>query len=177
MSRFTLNIILALTWTMFNGHFTWGNLFLGFVLGYLILSISPPMLGTSPYFRGKEFSIRFPAALRRTVRLLQFALFFLKELFLSNINLAIDVLTRKDRMKPRIIGVQLDVTADGQITILANLISLTPGTLSLDVSTDKRTLYIHFLYADDRERAVRGIKNGMERWIKELFPEGKELEK
>jgi multicomponent Na+:H+ antiporter subunit E len=176
MSRFTLNVILALIWAIFNGHMTWGNLFLGFLLGYLILYAARSVAGTSPYFRGREFSIRLAAALRKTVTLVQFAFFFLRELFVSNINLAIDVLTRKDRMKPRIIGVRLDVTADGQITALANLISLTPGTLSLDVSTDKKTLYIHFLYAEDRERAVRGIKNGMERWIKEIFPEGKELE-
>jgi len=72
-------------------------------------------------------------------------------------------------MKPGIIGVPLDVTSDGEITMLANLITLTPGTLSLDVSADKKVLYVYSMYITNREDFIKGIKNGFEKRIIELY--------
>jgi multicomponent Na+:H+ antiporter subunit E len=61
-------------------------------------------------------------------------------------------------MSPGVIAMPLDAQTDGEITIVANLISLTPGTLSLDVSSDKKVLYIHVMYLDDRDAVIRSIK-------------------
>jgi multicomponent Na+:H+ antiporter subunit E len=66
-------------------------------------------------------------------------------------------------MTPGIVSVPLDVTTDLEITILANVISLTPGTLSLDVSDDRKVLYVHSMYIKDREDFIRSIKNGFEK--------------
>jgi multicomponent Na+:H+ antiporter subunit E len=68
-------------------------------------------------------------------------------------------------MRPGVIAIPLDAQTDIEITVLANLISLTPGTLSLDVSADRQTLYIHTMYLDDPEAARRGIKRGFERRV------------
>lgn len=161
MNYFMLNIVLALTWAMLNGEINPMNLIVGFVIGYIILLISRRALGPSLYF-GKVW------------KAIRFALFFLKELVLSNLYLAYDVLTpHMNLMKPRIVAVPLDVTEDAQITALANLISLTPGTLSLDISSDRRVLYIHFMYAEDAEAVRREIKNGMERWVRDLLSKEK----
>ena len=71
-------------------------------------------------------------------------------------------------MKPGIVKIPLDARSDLEITLLANLISLTPGTLSLDVSDDRKVLYVHAMYVNDREDFVASIKNGFERRILEI---------
>lgn len=72
-------------------------------------------------------------------------------------------------MSPGIVGYPLDVKTDLQITFLANCISLTPGTLSLDVSDDKKILYVHAMYIKDRESFILSIKNGFEKRILEII--------
>lgn len=162
MNYFVLNIVLALTWAMLSGELNRTNMVAGFFIGYIILFAARRALGPSPYFN-------------KVSRVIKFILLFLWELALSNIYLAWDVLTlHMNLMKPRIIAVPLDVKTDTEITALANLISLTPGTLSLDVSSDKKTLYIHFMYAEDAEKAKQGIKKGMERWVRDLSSKEKE---
>lgn len=161
MNYFMFNIVLALTWAMLNGEINLPNLVAGFIIGYIVLNIGQRAIGPSPYF-GK------------VTKVFRFLGFFLKELFESNIKLAKDVLTRDHQMKPRIIAVPLSIKNDAEITALANLISLTPGTLSLDVSSDKSVLYVHVIYAEDEERTKQEIKNGMERWVKELSSQEKE---
>ena len=89
---------------------------------------------------------------------MRFFFFFLRELVVSNLRVAYDVLTPTDYMRPGVIAVPLDAHTDGEITLLANLISLTPGSLSLDVSTDRRVLYVHMMYLDDPEQAREQIK-------------------
>ena len=73
------------------------------------------------------------------------------------------------RLKPAIIAYPLTVTSDIEITLLANLITLTPGTLSVDVSGDGRTLYVHALDCDDREALIRDIAQGFEAKVAEAF--------
>jgi multicomponent Na+:H+ antiporter subunit E len=72
-------------------------------------------------------------------------------------------------LRPGVIGVPLDAKTDLEITLLSILVTLTPGTLSIDVSADKRVLYIHFLDIEDVEEARRNIKNGLERQLLEVL--------
>lgn len=156
MSLFLLNILLALAWLALTGTFSPANLALGFVAGYLLLWLCQPMLGTSRYF----------AKLRSAIR---FILFFLWELLKANFVVAFDILTPRHRMKPGVIAVPLDASTDAEITLLANLITLTPGTLSLDVSTDRKVLYVHAMYIEDAETLRRWIKQGFEQRVLELL--------
>jgi multicomponent Na+:H+ antiporter subunit E len=150
MSYFLLNTALALAWAAFTGVFAPGNLFIGFVFGYLALLATRRALEPSPYFA------KVPQALG-------FGIFFLKELIRANLRVAADVVTPTHYMRPRVLAVPLDAKTDVEITALANLISLTPGTLSLDVSTDWRVLFIHAMYAEDAEQTRRQIKLGLEK--------------
>jgi multicomponent Na+:H+ antiporter subunit E len=72
-------------------------------------------------------------------------------------------------MTPGIVRVPLDVKTDFEITLLANLISLTPGTLSLDVSEDRKVLYVHTMYVGDKDKFIEGIKSGFERRLLKLL--------
>ncbi len=96
------------------------------------------------------------------MRWLSLLLLFLRELVLSALNVASLVLQPAPRLRPGIIAYPLTLTTDTQIALLANLITLTPGTLSVDVSTDRSTLYIHVLDIADRERIVGQIAAGFE---------------
>jgi multicomponent Na+:H+ antiporter subunit E len=153
---FALNMVLALVWAMATGVITMGTLAFGFLIGMGVLHFVGPVLGDDRYL------IRFLLAIG-------LFFFFLKELVLSSVRVAIDVIKPRLTMRPAVIAVPLELTSDAQITILANLISLTPGTLSVDVSDDKSTLYVHAMYGEDAEALRSGIKGDFERRIREVF--------
>lgn len=146
MSAFAWNILLALIWIAVSGDFSGSGLLTGFVLGYIILGIT---LREVP---------AFAAYVRRVPKIILFAGYFLRELIRSNLRVAWDVVTPTHYMKPAVIAVPLDAKTDGEIALVANLISLTPGTLTLDVSSDRRVLYIHVMYLDDLEQVRADIK-------------------
>ena len=74
--------------------------------------------------------------------------YFLWELVRANLRLALDVATPRYHMKPGIIAVPLDVTRDSEILLLSMLINTTPGSVALDVSPDRKLLYVHVMYMD-----------------------------
>ena len=101
---------------------------------------------------------------------LAFVVLFLWELLLSSLSVAWDVLTPQHRARPAIIEVPLDVKTDAGILLVTNLISLTPGTLSLDISEDRSTLFVHAMFADDPDALCHELKSGMERWVINAVP-------
>jgi multicomponent Na+:H+ antiporter subunit E len=99
-----------------------------------------------------------------------FAVFFAWELVLANLRVARLVLGPRAGLRPAIVALPLDVRSDLAIQLLATTITLTPGTLSLDVSSDRRTLYVHVVDlgpAADVDAFVRTTKATLERRIKE----------
>jgi multicomponent Na+:H+ antiporter subunit E len=93
---------------------------------------------------------------------------FFYQLAMSAKDVAIAVLRPSLPMRCAIVAVPLDLESDAGITLLANMITLTPGTTSLHVSADRRTLYCHVLNASDE--SVREIKNGFERSVQKVLP-------
>lgn len=152
-------LALAVVWCALTGKFGPYDLAFGFVLGWLAMRIG---------------GVRKPAltgfALRRIPAALSLFFFFLWELVLANIRVAAAVLGPSSRVRPGIVALPLDLTSDVGITILANMITLTPGTLSLDVSEDRKTLYVHCLTLDDPDETVRSIKEGFERRVMKVVP-------
>ncbi len=102
------------------------------------------------YIYDREHFVKLPRAIGLTI-------YFFKELIIASLEIAWEVITPKHRMESGLIAVPLDVKTDLEITILASLICLTPGTLSLDVSEDRETLYIHAVYI--RKGDVKALKN------------------
>lgn len=156
MKTLLLNLFLAVAWMAITGVFTAENLFVGFFLGVAVLWIVQSTGETPAYF------LKFH-------QLLFFLGFFIKELIKANLRLALDVITPRHRMKPGVLAIPLDVETDAEITLLSTLITLTPGTLSLDVSDDRKILYIHAMYIDDPETFRQSIKEGFEARVLELF--------
>jgi multicomponent Na+:H+ antiporter subunit E len=102
-------------------------------------------------------------------QILGLGLFFIWELILANLRVAHDGRTPRHYMRPGVLAVPLDAQTDLEITMLSNLITLTPGTLSLDISVDRRVLYLHAMYIDDVEEVRKKIKYGYERRILEVL--------
>ncbi len=155
MKAFALNIVVALVWASTIGPFTPGNVLAGFLIGYFVL-----------WLLRKQLKTRYTS---RAFQMLKLILLFLYELWLSAFRVAIDVLSPRMTFRPGIVGLPLASDDDVQITVLANLITLTPGTLSMDVSTDKSVLYVHAMRADDPEGLKQSIKSGFEAQIKEAL--------
>jgi multicomponent Na+:H+ antiporter subunit E len=106
--------------------------------------------------------------IRTLFGLISFFFFYLGEVILANIRLAQDILTPRHRMRPAILAVPVDVESDLQLLALNNLITMTPGTLSLDVAPDRKTIYVHAMYVDDIEKVKREIKEAFEKRILEM---------
>ena len=156
MNLLLLNIFLAVLWMLMWEAFDVYSLIAGFLLGYLLLGIvSRTMQGQGYGTKGWE--------------LLSFGVYFLRILIKANMQVAWEILTPRYNMTPRFIRYPVDGLTDVQITCLANAITLTPGTLSVDISDDKRLLYLHCMYARDRDAAVAEIDELRDRMIKELF--------
>jgi multicomponent Na+:H+ antiporter subunit E len=96
------------------------------------------------------------------------AVVFVYELWLSSVTVARAAFARKPQIASAIVAVPLELKTDLGIAVLANLVTLTPGTCSLHVSEDRRTLYVHVLNVDSPEETVAGIKRGFERRIMRL---------
>ena len=150
------NIMLALSWAALMGEVTALSLAVGFVLGFVILYSVRRLLRPSRYFEKLWQSLRLAGL-------------FAWELVVANLRIAYEVVTPSHNMRPGVVAIPLDAETDAEITLLANLITLTPGTLSLDVSDDRRVLYIHAMYVDDVEELRRSIKDGFEKRVLELL--------
>lgn len=149
--QFLMNILLSMIWIALTGSLVIANFVFGFVLSFLIMWVVK-----SSDADQKKYFVVIP-------RIISFVFFFLYELIKANIQVAYDVITPKFYMTPGIVSVPLDAQTDIEITLLANIISLTPGTLSLDVSDDRKVLYVHSMYIKDKEEFIRDIKMGFER--------------
>ncbi len=155
-SKFLSNILLTFIWVALTGSFEFLNFLFGFILSFLILWIITNGKNDAKYFKILP-------------KIIAFIFFFFYELFKANIQVAYDVITPKFYMKPGIVKVPLDAVTDIEISLLANLISLTPGTLSLDVSNDKKVLYVHAMYVSDKEKFIKSIKQGFEKRLLEIL--------
>lgn len=156
MILLVLNLVLAITWMAMNADFSLTGLTAGFILGHLILWLARPLFPDQRYFR-------------RTWGGAAYFLWLVKEIFVSAWKVAKSVMGLGDRIQPAIIAIPLDAKTDFEITLFACSITLTPGTLTLDVSPDRRTLYIHAMFAADPDAVRAETKEGMERRILEVL--------
>lgn len=157
MSLFIMHLILTIVWFLLIGDQSMVSLASGFIIGFVALWIAKPMFDTKTTYFGRLF---------RVFRLVNF---FLYELILSSIRVAWDVLTPTHLSRPAIIEMPLDVDSDMEVFLVANLISLTPGTLTLDVDRKRNCLIIHAMFGEDPEGLVKELKDGMEYRVKRVF--------
>ena len=157
-------LVLMLLWAALQGSFSVGNLLFGFLVGLAIVAFARPLYdpndpSESASFRGGVNPFR------RLWRFLVLVLVFLWELIVSGLQVAAYIVQPSLRIRSGVIKYPLDVSTDREITALANLITLTPGTMTLDVSPDRTHLYVHSMSVetDDGNEVVSDIKSSLEK--------------
>jgi len=160
-------LVLALFWAALQGSFDVPNLLFGLLLGAAVTVFAQPIFDRSMdkgTFKGAN-----PA--KRVFRFFVLLLVFLRELFVSSFRVARLTVSPSFNIRSAVLEYPLDVTTAREITALSNLISLTPGTTTLDVSPDSRYLYIHSLSVESEDGAevIEEIKTSLEKHVSRAF--------
>jgi multicomponent Na+:H+ antiporter subunit E len=153
--QIVLNVLLALVWMLLVND----SSFPGFVVGYAIgLAF---LFALRRFFTGEFY-------LRKIWAICKLLLLFHNELVLSNVAVIRQILRPRLNIRPGIFALSTELESDWEITMLSCLITLTPGTLTLEVSPDQETLYIHAMDIEDAELLRQQIKGSFERAIMEV---------
>ncbi|KKB34987.1 Na+/H+ antiporter subunit E [Bacillus thermotolerans] len=150
-----LNFFLAFLWMFIQVSFDASTFIIGYLLGAILL------YGMRRFFKTEFY-------LRRVFAVIRLILLFFKELIMANIDVLRLILRPKLNIQPGIFALPTDLKKDWEITLLSSLITLTPGTLVIDVSDDQKILYVHAIDLPDVEDAIHSIKNSFEKAIKEV---------
>lgn len=156
--NFLLNILLSLVWVALTGHLNYVNFLFGFFLGFWILWV----LNRKRNSADKGYFYKVP-------RLLLFSLFFLYDMIRANLEVAKEILTPRFELKPAVISFEHRLNSDFEITMFCNLIALTPGTMVLKISDDKKLLYIHTFNMKDRNKFEEKLRQGLEKKLIEVI--------
>lgn len=143
-------------WLLLVNDFSAGHIVLGAALAWFI-----------PFLTQRFW----PEAMKmhRPLLAARFVLLVLWDIVVANAVLAVRILGPSSRLRPAFMLLPLDLQQDFAITLLASTISLTPGTVSADLSADRKALLIHVLHVDDIEESIHAIKNRYEAPLKEIF--------
>ena len=154
-------ILLGVIWASLTGSFAVLNLGLGLAIGYGILRLFGGLAGTRSRWRVET--------MRRAAAGVLLAVYAVYELLVANVRVAWYTVSDLRTLTPAILAIPLRPDlSDGELTLLAMLVTLTPGTLTLDVAEDRQTLFVHFMHVDDAAEAVASVKTGFERRILEV---------
>ncbi|HHY20463.1 MAG TPA: Na+/H+ antiporter subunit E [Bacilli bacterium] len=150
-----INLIIAIVWMFLNNDWSPVSFVIGYFIGIFLLFLLRRFLPNRFY-------------LTNVIAVIKLVLIFIRELILSNISVLKLVLAPNLNMQPGIFAYKTELKSDWEITILSSLITLTPGTLVIDVSDDNSTLYIHAIDVPDAEETIQSIKDSFEKAIMEV---------
>ncbi len=151
-----MNLLLAFIWVALTGALYYSNFLFGFLVGFGILWIMNRAEEDKRYFT-------------RVPKIIYLALYFFYLMIRANIQVAYDVITPRYFFKPGIVKYPMNASSDLEINLLSTMISLTPGTLILDISEDKKTLFIHVMYLKNKRTFIKETKEGIERRLLEIL--------
>lgn len=152
-----LTILLAVVWILLQNQFTAGMAVFGLILGIIFTKV------TAIWWPERPGGIHIG-------RMISYALIVMWDIIVANIQVAWVVLTvPNNKLKPAWIVVPLDLVQPEAITVLAGTITLTPGTLSADLSDEGHSLLVHALHTDDPDGVRDDIKERYEARLKEIF--------
>lgn len=157
-----LAAVFGVIWCLIHGTIDLNNFIFGFLLG--LLTIRP-----FRFLYKSEENFRLFSPPTRIFSIIKYFMVLIKEIIKASIVLARIVTRPKIDIKPGIIAVPLRCRTDLGITGIANTITLTPGTITVDVSDDHSVLYVHCIDASDPAAVCESIRNDLEKYILEAF--------
>lgn len=166
-----LNFVFALIWMALKEEFSFIDFIVGFGLGFAIIALSQKVLQDqiirTTKLRSDGSYISYP---ERTMKTFSLMVFMFWSIIKANIDVARIIIRPRLDIQPGILAIPLDVQSEIGITLLSNLITLTPGTVTLDISHDRKTLYVHVMDIKDPDAARKEIKEDFERRVMDIFP-------
>lgn len=150
------SLLLFIVWLLLNNTTAPGHLVLGAFLALTIPLLCAPLQMQQP-------------RVVRPLRAIRYFLLVLGDIVVANVEVAILVLGPMRKLQPGFVAVPIDIKGDLPITLLASTVSLTPGTVSAEVSEDQQWLYIHALHLTDEAGLIDTIKSRYEAPLKEIF--------
>lgn len=152
-----LTLLLTIVWILLQNQVSAGMVVFGLILGIII----PKM--TAAWWPDRPRGFNVP---KMTI----YCLIVIWDILVANIQVAWIVLTRPNaKLRSTWVVVPLELTQPEAITILAGTITLTPGTVSADLSDQGHSLLVHALDTDDPDAVRDEIKHRYERRLKEIF--------
>lgn len=153
---FLTNLMLSFIWVALTGSMYFTNFLFGYLLGFFILWVMNRNETDQRYFY-------------RVPKIIGLILSFIYDLLAANVQVAYDVITPKYFFVPGIVQYPMKAETDLEINLLSTMIAMTPGTLIIDVSDDKKMLYIHVMYLKDKDKFINQIERGIESKLLEIL--------
>ncbi|GAB3795188.1 Na+/H+ antiporter subunit E [Virgibacillus kimchii] len=150
-----INILMAFIWMLLQNNYSVITFLIGYIIGIVVL------------FALRRFLV-FDFYFKRVWAFFKLTFIFFRELILANIDMIKIILKPKMDIKPGIIAIPTKLDTDMEVTLFAALISLTPGTLSMDFSDDSKVIFVHAIDIKSREETIRGIHESFENAILEV---------
>lgn len=151
------SVVLLIVWLMLNNTIGLGHILLGAALGVVIPLICAPLRVVQP-------------KIKKPLKLLMYIFVVLKDIVVANIEVAFLVVGPMHKINPGWVAVPLDLDDTLPLTFLASTVTMTPGTVSAELSADNNWLYVHVLNMPENEQEVIDlIKQRYESRVKEIF--------
>lgn len=150
------SLLLFVVWLLLNNSIAPGHLVLAAFLALVIPLLTHGMQNTQPSIHKPLLSLRY-------------ALMVIGDIIIANFEVAFLVIGPNKKLKPAFVAIPIDIEYELPITILASTVSLTPGTVSAEISEDKKWLYVHTLNLTDKDELIAQIKHRYERPLREIF--------
>jgi multicomponent K+:H+ antiporter subunit E len=150
------SLLLFVIWLLVNNTVAPGHLLLATFLAIVIPLMTAGMQTPQPKFRRPLLTVKY-------------ILMVLWDIIVANLEVALLVLGPSKKLVPAFIAVPLDIQHEFPITILASTVSLTPGTVSAEISEDRQWLYVHVLHLRNKDQLIASIKQRYEQPLKEIF--------
>ena len=150
------SLLLFVVWLLLNNTVAPGHLVLGAFLALTIPLLTSGMQSPQPNFHKPLVTVRY-------------ALMVIADIIVANFEVALLVMGPSKKLNPAFIAVPLDIQYELPITILASTVSLTPGTVSAEISEDKQWLYVHVLHMTNKDELIALIKQRYEKPLMEIF--------
>lgn len=158
ISRVGVHIVLALLWCMMHNTFHPVTFIIGYLLAWATTSMFKVISQYKPYRMNVWEGIKL-------------FFVFVREMIIANFQIAYIIISPRMNIRPGLIEYPLDIRNDGAIVLLANMISLTPGTLSVDISSDRKYIYVHAMVMETPDQLKKQIKETFERRIQRMLGE------
>lgn len=150
------SLLLFVVWLLLNNSVSAGHIVLATFFAITIPWLVDGMRDKHPKIRKPWLAVRY-------------VLMVMKDILTANVEVALLIIGPIKKLEPGFVAIPININSDLGITILASTVSLTPGTVSAEVSKDKAWLYVHALHVGNEAELIASIKQRYEAPVKEIF--------